>query len=350
MKTISFVYLFVFSFVSSLFAQGPPPAKVVMAPVQHEVIAQTQSVLGVLYYDRVSLVSAEVAGRVDNIKVEEGDHVKKGQPLVTLNTDLLDKDIALRRTRIEQIELRITFAEKNFKRLEKVYADQGVSEKSYDDALYTFQDAKIEKQGATQDLAKLLLQKDKSVVKAPYDGIIMEKNVDSGDWIQQGKTLVKIASVDDLYVRVPVAETMLQYITIGENVPVEIIAYGRKITGVVEDVSPTADAKTKNVFLKVKIPSQKQVAENMSVAVSVAASPRKKLGIIPRAAVIKFQGKDFVYTVTEGKATILPVNIVSYLGDKVGVDNPYIVEGMMLVVEGNERLQPDQAVVVAGEK
>jgi multidrug efflux pump subunit AcrA (membrane-fusion protein) len=73
------------------------------------------------------------------------------------------------------------------------------------------------------------------------------------------------------------------------------------------------------------------------------------LSIIDRAALIKFQGKDFVYTIKEGKAAILPVNIVAFLGDKVGVDNPYIVPGMNLVVEGNERLRPDQPVVVAGE-
>jgi multidrug efflux pump subunit AcrA (membrane-fusion protein) len=82
----------------------------------------------------------------------------------------------------------------------------------------------------------------------------------------------------------------------------------------------------------------------------VAASAKKKLAIIPRDALIKFQGKDFVYTVTEGKASILPVNIVAFLGQKVGVDNPYITPGMMVVIEGNERLRPDQAVVVAGEK
>ncbi|MBU1232757.1 MAG: efflux RND transporter periplasmic adaptor subunit, partial [Proteobacteria bacterium] len=70
----------------------------------------------------------------------------------------------------------------------------------------------------------------------------------------------------------------------------------------------------------------------------------------PRAALIKFQGKDFIYTVKEDKAAILPVNIVAFMGDRIGVDNPYIVADMPVVIEGNERLRPDQAVQVAGEK
>ena len=72
--------------------------------------------------------------------------------------------------------------------------------------------------------------------------------------------------------------------------------------------------------------------------------------LIPRDALIKFQGQDFVYTVNEGKAGILPVNIVTYLGKVVGADNPHFTEDMEVVVEGNERLQPDQPVVVVGDE
>jgi multidrug efflux pump subunit AcrA (membrane-fusion protein) len=87
----------------------------------------------------------------------------------------------------------------------------------------------------------------------------------------------------------------------------------------------------------------------MSATVFVPSSGKRQLSVISRAAVVKFQGKDLVYTVKDGKASVLPVNIVAYLGQKVAVDNPYIVPGMGVVIEGNERLRPDQAVVVAGE-
>ena len=93
-----------------------------------------------------------------------------------------------------------------------------------------------------------------------------------------------------------------------------------------------------------------KVAENMSATVFIPTSPKRLLSIIPRDALIKFKGQDFVYTVKDDKAVILPVNIVTYLGDTVGADNPYFAAGMPVVIEGNERLQPDQPVVIAGEK
>jgi len=87
----------------------------------------------------------------------------------------------------------------------------------------------------------------------------------------------------------------------------------------------------------------------MSATVYIPTSDKKELAIIPRDALIQFQGKDFVYTVKENKAAIMPVNIVTFFGDKIGADNPYFVPGMVVVVEGNERLRPDQPVTVAGE-
>nr|MDA3834591.1 efflux RND transporter periplasmic adaptor subunit [Spirochaetales bacterium] len=187
-------------------------------------------------------------------------------------------------------------------------------------------------------------------ITAPFNGVILNKNVDIGSWVQQGKDIVTIGSTDDLFIKVPVGETMLRHIAIGDRVPVIINAIDRELSGTIHSISPKADPQTKNVFLKVKIPPQANIAENMSATIHVASSDKQQLAIIPRDALIKFQGKDLVYTVQDGKAIILPVHIVAFLGHKVGVDSPHIVAGMDIVIEGNERLRPDQTVVVAGEE
>jgi RND family efflux transporter MFP subunit len=330
-------------------AEGPPPAKVRVAKVVQEEVAQTRNVIGILYYDRVSEISTELAGLVDRIEVKQGDQVQKGDPLVILNTEILDQEIAIQKSRIDQAELRISNAKKNYARLDRLFDESGVSEKEYDDALFIYEEAQNEKQTAESTLKKMLLQKQRSVISAPFHGIILTKDVDEGSWVQPGKQLVSIGSSEDLIVRAPIAESTLQFIEIGQQVPVTINAYGKEIMGTIADIDPVADLKTKNVFLKISIPELPLVAQNLSATVSVPVSDRRNLSIISRAALIKFQGKDFVYTIKDGKAAILPVNIVTFLGDRVGVDNPYIQPGMELVVEGNERLRPDQPVAVAGE-
>ena len=345
-----FILFILFPIVTPLYAQEQPPASVVITKVNSEKISQTQSVIGILYYDRISEVSTEVTGLVQTVLTQKGSHVKQGDILVQLDTEMLDSEISLKKTHIAQNELLLQNTGKNFKRLETLYKESGVSEKDYDDALFTFQNAKLEKQARQEELANLHIKKKRSVIHAPFDGIILTKDVDTGAWVQQGKQLVSIGSSNDLFVRAPIGEGLLRYLKKGQQVSVTLNAFEKKVQGVVEDIDPVADVKTKNVFVKIRIPSQEIIAANMSATVHLPASTEKNLCIIPRAALIKFQGKDFVYTIKDDKAAILPVHIAAFMGEKIGVSIGPLKPGMVVVIEGNERLRPDQPVRVTGEK
>lgn len=335
---------------STVHAQDKPPARVVVSKLAFQTVAPNRSFIGTLYYERVSHVSSEVPGLVTRINVEEGDRIDKGAPLVHLDTEILDKEILIRENDIEQAKLNIDHSKKNYQRMASLYKNESIRERDYDDAEFVYQDALIKQLSARTALDKLLIQKRKSVIHAPFDGIILEKNVDSGDWVQQGKPLVTLGSVNDLFIKVPVAETLLQFVTIGQTVPVFINAYNRELTGTIDNISPIADEKTKNVFLKIRIPMLTKVAQNMSATVFISTGTQQTLAIIPRDALIKSQGNDAVYTVKEDKTVLLPVHIMTYLGSSIGADNEHFTAGMPIVVDGNERLRPGQSVVIAGEK
>ncbi|MCK5069451.1 MAG: efflux RND transporter periplasmic adaptor subunit [Desulfocapsa sp.] len=345
-----FIFMYLFFLITPLHAQEQPPAAVVITQVSKQKISQTQSVIGILYYDRISEVSTDVTGLVDTVFFQKGSHVQKGDILVKLDTEMLDNEISLKKTHIAQNELLLRNTKKNFKRLETLYKESGVSEKDYDDALYTFQNAKLSKQARQEELATLLIKKRRSEIRAPFDGILLTKDVDSGAWVQQGKKLVSIGSSNDLFVRAPIGESLLRYLKKGQQVSVTINAFEKDMQGMVEDIDPVADVKTKNIFVKIRIPSQDIIAANMSATVHLPAGTESELCIIPRSALIKFQGKDFVYTIKDDKAAILPVQIIAFLGEKIGVSMGPIMPGMPVIIEGNERLRPDQAIRVSGEK
>ena len=183
-KTIGVLCAGIFLLYSSAFAEGPPPAKVVTSKIVQEQVSENQSFIGTLYYDRTSQVSSDVSGLVEFVSVQEGDLVKKNAPMIRLDTEMLEKEIDLKLVSIEQSDLKIENAKKNFQRLESLFKNQGVSEKLYEDALYTYQDSLKEKQSEELEFEKLLLTKEKSLIKAPYTGVVLEKNVDSGDWVQ----------------------------------------------------------------------------------------------------------------------------------------------------------------------
>lgn len=349
MRYLQALLFFVFLTGSLVYAQEQPPARVGISKIIFQEVAQNRSFIGTLYYERISHVSSEVSGLVTKIDVRAGERVDKSTTLIYLDTEMLEKEILILQNQIEQAELHINHAQKNYQRMDSLYKKNGVSERDYDDAQFVYQEALLKKLSAETILEKLLIQKRKSVINAPFDGIILEKNVDSGDWVQQGKPLINIGSVNDLFIKVPVAETLLRFVSIGQSVPVIINAYNKEMTGTIENLSPIADAKTKNVFLKIRIPMLTKVVQNMSATVFISTGNGQKMAMIPRDALIRFQGKDVVYTIKKKKAVILPVNVVTYLGDQIGADNKHFVEGMPVVVDGNERLRPGQSVIINGD-
>jgi multidrug efflux pump subunit AcrA (membrane-fusion protein) len=143
---------------------------------------------------------------------------------------------------------------------------------------------------------------------------------------------------------VPVSERLIRYVRSGQAVAVTIDALDRDFKGHVRTIVPKVDPKSKTFELKVGIEFAQGLLQNMSASVNVPSGHKKKLKMIKRDALVRFQGKTFVYTVKENKAKILPVQVAAVDGEYLGVDAPYISDGMSVVVDGNERLQPDQAV------
>ncbi len=332
-----------------IFAAGPPKANVVISNFSEQNRAESTKMTGVLYFDRVSGISTEVAGLVKSVLVKAGDRVMKGDKLFTLNTDFTDKELALKKTEIAQIEILLEQAQKNTNRIEELFKKKAVSEAEYDDLFFTLRTQQKNLESKKIDLQRIVLKKKKSVIRAPYNSLILAKNVDIGDWVNQGTVLCRTGSINDLSVKLPVGEKTLQYIKKGESVDVLINSLGKNVTGTFAGILPVADEKTKNIFLKISLPEVKDTIENMSATVMVPVSHKKKLKMISRDALVKFQGKDFIYSVKDGKAFMHPVNVVLYSGKEMGIDDETYGMDMKIVVSGNERLRPDQAVNITGE-
>lgn len=330
-----------------------PPARVRVAEVTERQQAETAGLVGLVYFDRVSGLSTEVAGRVETAGFRAGDRVRAGQELVVLDTDFLDKDIALEKQRIEQINVRIQKAEKNLQRYRKLFKQEAASEIDYDNLYFDHQELIQEREVVRRRLAKIELQREKCVIRAPFDAVVLQDEVEAGEWVTPGQMLYRLGAASDVFVKVPVAEDIFPHAQTAEAVDVVLNAYDRRLAGEIVGLLPEADPQTKNVLLKVRLGALSDigvsVAENMSATVYLPAGEKRTVRILPRDALVKSRGRDGVFTVQEGKATLVPVDVVAYMGAEVGVDTDAIEPGMTVVVDGNERLKPDQPVQVVEE-
>lgn len=330
------------------FAQGGP-ARVVTEAVTEQLISPTTRIVGVVDFDILSGLSPEVSGMIEKSAIEEGKVVKKGEMLVRLNTDLLEKDVEIRQKDVERIGVKIANTRKNLKRFETLFKEAAASEKAYDDLADSLRELVKEREMVKINIERLKLQIDKSALKAPFDGMVLEQLKHVGEWVSPGVPVCTLGSITDLFVHVSVSEDLVRFIEPGQEVVLVVNAIDREFAGKVANFVPIADPATKTFEVKIAIPYFEDAIRNMSASVNVPSGIAQKLRMIKRDAVIRNRGKTFVYTIKDGKASILPVNIVGYQGEYVGVDDPHIQPGMPVVVDGNDRLRPDQEVTVVSE-
>jgi RND family efflux transporter MFP subunit len=300
----------------------------------------------VVDFDRSAGLSAEISGLVAEHKMVEGVVVRTGDVLVRLNTDFIRKDIAVIDRQIAQVKIKIENTRKNLKRFETLFRQDATSEKQYDDLAFELRELNVEEQTLKVTRAKKELELDKSKIRAPYDGLVVERFKDTGEWISPGIAVCRLAAINRTVVKVPVSENLIRFVKAGQAVTVVIKALDREFAGKVQTIVPKVDPKSKTFELKVQIDYTQGLLQNMTATVDVPSGMKRTLKMIERAAIVRFQGKEFVYTVNDKQAKMLPIRVVAVEGEYLGVDAPHIKAGMPVVVEGNERLQPDQPVQV----
>jgi len=330
----------------SVLAAEAPAARVVVVTVTDQRINETTRLLGIIDFDRVSRVSGEIPGSITEQHAVEGTQIKAGDPLVELNTDFTHKDIEIKQKQRDQVSADLQKVGASLKRLENLLQKNSASRQTYDDALYDHRSLQKKRESLDLELQRLRIELQKSTIRAPFDGIVLEKLKERGEWMDRGAAVAVVASTGDVIASIALSEQLIRFQEPGAPVPVTISSLDLQLEGKVLGIKPVATLRSKSATLKVGIPFKPGMVRNMSASVEILSSEAQRLLIIPRDALISKKGGGFVYTVEKGKASLVPVDILARRGDTAGVAPAPLKQGMLVVVDGNDRLQPGQAVQI----
>jgi len=325
-----------------------PPAMVKTVKAIEGTRAAHAQMTGTLYFEKTSRVSPEEAGRVTVVNFSEGDRVAKGDILVRMDSQILETELALQKARLAQADIRIEKTKLNLNRHTLLFQKDVATKSGYDDLRLTHEEMKQERIALSRQVDILKIRLSKYIVKAPFDGIVLTKETEAGEWVQPGSLLCKLGALDALYAQVPVAEHLAGFTRTNDRLNLTLNAFNKEISGVVEGIRPMADPKTKNISLKLRLNYNGPMAVNMSVTVVVPVAPKRRLILLPRDALVQPRGKDTVYAIKENKAMALPVKVLYSNGDQIGVSAQGLKAGMVVVTQGNERLKPGQTVMIQG--
>jgi HlyD family secretion protein len=172
-------------------------------------------------------ISPDEQGRVETLKVREGDRVSKGQLLFTLDDDLQRADVVVR-------ESAVTTAEQAFARAKQLLTTNAGTQKTFDDAESALRQAK-----ANLDWAKTRLARRSA--SSPAEGTIQEVYYRPGETVQPGRPVVALLPPPNLKLRFFASEALLPEIKYGQTVPVSCDGCEQGLTATVSFIAKSAE-------------------------------------------------------------------------------------------------------------
>ena len=328
--------------------QGPPPANVSVATVKIGVIAPQTEFIATVFYQEVSEVASELEGLVEKVRIEEGQRVKQGQILAELGSDILRKRLEAAILSYEQVLSDLDIAKIDLERKEKLFRRKSISEQTYDEV--SFRAKSLEKRAAAlkAEVERIEIELQKKIIRAPFAGIVTDRIVDRGEWLSEGETLAVIAKDDVVDIVADVSEEFIPYLHVG--MPVKGTASGSQITGSVIAIVPRGDVATRTFPVKIRMLNSLGLIEGMSATVWLPTAEPIKTLTVPRDAVVDVFGQTVVYAVEDSKARMISVKVNAYAELVAGVEGQGLLEGMQVVVQGNERLRDGQMVSLTVQK
>jgi RND family efflux transporter MFP subunit len=365
---------------------APIPVKAVRVQ-RGELVIRLKSP-GEAFTDRKIALKAEVEGVVKNLAAAEGRHVKEGEVLLELE-DLpyrldLEKADAVRLKYLSDLYIEQSFAPAakaadpaiaaRLKEAEAAYNTsaegfrQGsLTPEEFDKAQKAYEIAMIEA-GAKKDeimaaskgltgaevdakVAKLRLAK--TVIRAPFAGIVTDLKISPREHIEAGRELFTLVDISQIRVKARVLESEIGKMKVGRSVDLRFSAYpGKVFQGVVDAVAPIVNSEDKTcaVHITMRNPGE-EIKPGMHAEVEIAAEIYKDRLLVPQSAILVRGGRKLVFVVEDGLAKWRYVTVGLESEDFAEIlpsDRPeeMVKEGDLVITEGHFTLAHDARVAV----
>ena len=316
------------------------------ALIESGVLSQTYQYVGSLYFSERGMLASEVSGIIDSVLVDDGARVKKGQALAVLNSDLLRDEIASKEGALKQAKAQYEKIKKDYARYKSLYESESISFKEYEDILFDMQAQKGNMESISNGLELLKTQERKKTIIAPYDGVVLQKMLKQGEWVNAGASVFNIAKLTPLEATFEVSFEILRSLKVGESLEVQIAnhTYQARVSALI----PLGDAKARTFPLKLAIEDPKgELIEGLEVRASFNVKGQKEKFLVPRDAILPEIDGNVIFILDGSQAKKVKILVQGYDGLKAFIAplNGSFSKGDRVIVVGAERLKGGENVV-----
>lgn len=288
---------------------------------------------GAIEADNTVTLGFSVSGRVTAVSIQEGQTVREGQLLATIETE--DYASALQSARAAHDQ-----AADNFNRLKELHDKGSLPERDYIAARSALSQSEANVRVAAKRLADTRLY-------APYTGIISAKLIDKGATASPGSPAFTILKTDQVYAKAPVTESDISKLATGKEVLVIIPALNDSIKGTVTIINPQGDNSSRTYAVKVRLNNKaEKLLPGMLTEMLVYTGIEQEKIVIPAASIVR-DADDITYVFIAGdqhKAIRRRVTATGVTGSNEVIIQQGLQAGDRLIIEGHTRLEDGSSI------
>ena len=312
--------------------KGPPPSMPVKAAAARIAPAIDEvSAVGTLRADEAVTIRPEIAGRIAEIRFNEGQAIARGAVLVRLDQAELAAVLASSTAQAQLDKQRLERSEDLFKK--GFISQQALDESRSNHA------RSLAKQH--EDAARLA----KTEMRASFPGVAGLRQVSEGQYVAAGTDIARLEKIDQLKLDFRIPESYIGKLKAGQPVVVLVDAYAeRSFAGSVYAIEPGVDEQTRTILLRARVANPElRLRPGMFARVQVQLGVRDKAIWIPEAAIVP-KGRDTtVFRVIDGKVELVKVQTgVRKVGEVEIVKG--LAAGDLVVTEGTQKVGPGSSV------
>jgi RND family efflux transporter MFP subunit len=335
-------------------------ATVFVETVDQSEIRDTQDVIGRLVATRRSDIATRIAGVVKSVAFRIGDQVANGRTLIKLDAARFEIEKRANEATIGAAEAglsvaraKLRLAQQTFKRQADLKNSTAFSRSRFDDLKLAIEQSRSEvgQAGAQLQMAKVGLdranyQLTHTVIVAPFDGIVIARQAQPGEYLQAGGMVATLLDIKDLEIAADVPGAIAEGLKPGTAVT------ARFESGIVRRVSvrtaiPVQNSSTRTRLVRFTVDLEglqpSRVAVGGTITLEIPVSAVRTVTTVPKDALLRGRGGWMVFAVEKNTALARPVVLGQTVGNRMEVISG-VKPGAVVVVRGNERLRPGQSV------
>lgn len=279
-----------------------PPVKVQTAVATEIEAPLTLRTTGNLKGSRETDLAANAAGRVIKTNVERGAEVKQGMILAQLDTSAATLALAEAKVQVATTKTQQDISKADCARYEQLKAKGAVTDMEYDQVTAKCKTAPLTLEAAQARESIAAKNVGDGTIRAPFAGVIAERFVDVGEYVQPSSKVVSIAQVDELRLEFTVSEVYVSALKQDQTIQFRVGAYGdkEKFSGQVRYISGAVRVATRDIVAEAVVPNpDRRLKPGMFADVEIVTG-NQKMAAVPLAAVFERVAKKRVYVVIDG--------------------------------------------------